>query len=497
MYSNPRCPVLSGRITAYQRLRLVLLALSIATTAVAIAKGAKHAKPKPAVATAGGSTAPAVQSPPVPPPTPPSSPLGALPTTAKPQASAASPPPVLSLPSANSVAPTALPAAGATTATPADAANIPAVTILSPVDGGQFSSSEVSLKLAVRLPSGTSLHSIRALVDGRTAAQTRGFGVTSAAPAPTDAQVSHVLTVPVPPRNLVLSVVAEGSSGKSAPTSVRLRWTGSGDNSESAAALQPKLFVLAIGVSEYQRPDLRLRFAAKDARDFAAAFRLQQRLLYRAVETKLLTDEQASKNNILDALEWLQKQTTAKDIAVLFLAGHGVTDPSTGSYYYLPHDADTAAMKRTMLPETDIRSTLAAIPGKVLFFLDSCHSGKVFDSSQLRAASDLSSFIGELSSADSGVVVFAASTGRQSSQEAVAWKNGAFTKAVLEGISGRADYQKTGRVTLNMLDLYISERVKELTDGRQTPTTAKPATIPDFPIAVTRDISNDDVEMVR
>lgn len=35
-----------------------------------------------------------------------------------------------------------------------------------------------------------------------------------------------------------------------------------------------------------------------------------------------------------------------------------------------------------------------------------------------------------------------------------------------------------------MLDLYVSERVKELTRGRQTPTTTKPATVPDFPVAV-------------
>lgn len=37
-----------------------------------------------------------------------------------------------------------------------------------------------------------------------------------------------------------------------------------------------------------------------------------------------------------------------------------------------------------------------------------------------------------------------------------------------------------------MLDLYISEREKELTGGKQTPTTAKPNTIQDYPIAVKR-----------
>ena len=64
-----------------------------------------------------------------------------------------------------------------------------------------------------------------------------------------------------------------------------------------------------------------------------------------------------------------------------------------------------------------------------------------------------------------------------------AWNNGAFTKALVEGIRGGAAY-RGDKITVNMLDLYISERVKELTGGRQTPTTAKPSTVPDFPIAL-------------
>ena len=83
-------------------------------------------------------------------------------------------------------------------------------------------------------------------------------------------------------------------------------------------------------------------------------------------------------------------------------------------------------------------------------------------------------------------MVFASSTGRQYSLEDKAWGNGAFTKALVEGIGGRADYHGKGKITINMLDLYLSERVKELTGGKQTPTTTKPQTIPDFPIAVKR-----------
>ncbi len=82
--------------------------------------------------------------------------------------------------------------------------------------------------------------------------------------------------------------------------------------------------------------------------------------------------------------------------------------------------------------------------------------------------------------------MFASSTGRQFSLERPEWSNGAFTKALLEGLSGKADYTKKGKISINMLDLYLSERVKELTEGQQTPTTTKPQTIQDFPIAIVK-----------
>ncbi len=94
--------------------------------------------------------------------------------------------------------------------------------------------------------------------------------------------------------------------------------------------------------------------------------------------------------------------------------------------------------------------------------------------------------VNDLTSAENGVIVFAASSGNQFSLENARWGNGAFTKALLEGISGKADFNQSGRITINMLDLYLSERVKVLTDGQQTPTTTKPKTIADFPVVMGR-----------
>ena len=137
------------------------------------------------------------------------------------------------------------------------------------------------------------------------------------------------------------------------------------------------------------------------------------------------------------------------------------------------------------MPFTDIKTTVQSLAGKTLFFIDTCHSGNVLGGRR-GLAEDINGIINELASAESGAVVFAASTGNQYSLEDAKWNNGAFTKALVEGINGRADYIGRGRITINMLDLYLSERVKELTGGKQTPTTAKPNTIQDFPIAVKR-----------
>ena len=56
----------------------------------------------------------------------------------------------------------------------------------------------------------------------------------------------------------------------------------------------------------------------------------------------------------------------------------------------------------------------------------------------------------------------------------------------MEGINGKADYTGKGRITTNMLDLYVSERVEDLTRGKHTPATAKPQTIPDFSLVLKR-----------
>ncbi len=349
----------------------------------------------------------------------------------------------------------------------------PMVRIVSPTHGTEVSRAEVIVSFTVRSPSGEPVTGVKALVDGRPVATERGLKLVGK-----DSETRD-LRVTVPERDAEISIIAENRYAASEPATVQVRWRGEVKREEFQVL--PKLYVLSIGVSDYKDKDLALKFAAKDAKDFAEAMLRQKGKLYRDVAVKILTDAGAIRDEIMDGLDWITKETTSKDVAMVFLAGHGVND-SAGIYYYLPSNADTERLRRTGVAFSDIKNTLASLAGKTILFVDTCHSGNVMGTR--RGVADINAVVNELSSAENGAVVFASSTGRQYSLEDPAWGNGAFTKAVVEGVGGKADYQGKGRITINMLDLYISERVKELTGGKQTPTTTKPQTIPDFPIAV-------------
>ena len=251
--------------------------------------------------------------------------------------------------------------------------------------------------------------------------------------------------------------------------------------------ISPKLYILAIGVGRFTSKDIpKLELTGKDVRDFVAELKKQQGKLYRAVETRVLVDQAATRDAIVDGLDWLQRQVTQHDIGMLFVSGHGTNDPQLG-YLYVPYNYDPEAVRRTGVNMKDFQKTLDSLAGKALFFIDTCHSGNVLGGrTRSLVPNDVSGVINELISAESGVVVFSTSTGRQEALEDAAWGNGAFTKALVEGLSGKADFRKSGRVTHKMLDLYITERVKELTKGKQSPVTQAPGGVPDFPLAVTR-----------
>ena len=197
--------------------------------------------------------------------------------------------------------------------------------------------------------------------------------------------------------------------------------------------------------------------------------------MYTKVETRVLTDEQATNRAILEGMEWLVRSATQRDVTVLFLSAHGFRDERQ-NYYLATHEIDPASLRSTGLRWSEVKNLIQDLPGKFLLFVDTCHSGGITGAKGL--ADDP---LRELVLEDTGAVVFSSSLPREVSLEDPRWGHGAFTKAFLDVTNDPAsDLNHDGYLSLSELNDRISERVKTLTSGRQHTAVEWPPTITNF-----------------
>ena len=368
-------------------------------------------------------------------------------------------------------------AAGQPTARAAAVSSLltPVIEIDDPKDLAREDRTEVQLGYSVRLPSASDTLRVEAQIDGVKIASDDHRLVDKG-----DARAG-ILHIKIPRRDSKVSVIAYNDHGASVPASIHLQWTGAGT--------EPKLtlYVLAIGVSNYRDPKVDLHYAAKDANDFVALAKAQAGGLYEKVILppghESLRDADATRDAILDGLDWIiHAVTDTNDVAMVFLAGHGMKTPDQ-HYRFLPYDYDDNRKERTTISDAELKDYLTKIGGKKIFFFDTCYAGAVMGTRATDVQPDVDKFANELKAAENGIIVFTSSSGNELSQEKDEWNNGAFTKAVVEGLHGAAARPEVPVIMISDLQGYVSRRVKELTSGNQRPMMAMPKTVEDFPIA--------------
>jgi uncharacterized caspase-like protein len=253
-------------------------------------------------------------------------------------------------------------------------------------------------------------------------------------------------------------------------------------------ALKPKLYALLVGVSDYVNPDYnKMRYGARDAESFAKVLEAQKGGLFADVQTKVVDD--ATQHNVFVGLEWLKQAATSRDLAIVFWSGHGFLDPKQ-KFWFLTREADIQQLRATAVSKDDLLEYVTDLPGKKVLFIDACHAAAamVVGSKGVDTTPDMNKLVNDFALKESGLVVYGASTGTEVAKEDDKWdRHGAFTKALIEAIGeGKASIDPTGRITTGMLDLYIEERVKDLTHGAQHPVMNRPVLLPDFPLALAR-----------
>jgi WD40 repeat protein len=234
-------------------------------------------------------------------------------------------------------------------------------------------------------------------------------------------------------------------------------------------AKNARLFILAIGINAYKNPALALNYARPDAESFSKSIAQKSKKLYRKVETVLLLDEEATKQNILNQLEAWKTEITKEDVFYFYYAGHGGTHEQ--EFYFIPTESvslyqgdklNEQAISATMLNEK-LRK-IAAL--KQVVVLDACHAGA---STQVLASRGLmeEKALAQLARS-SGIHIMAAAGSEQQAVEFGQLGHGVFTFALLEALEGKADGAPADqKVTIYELKSYLDDQVPELTKKYQ------------------------------
>lgn len=336
----------------------------------------------------------------------------------------------------------------------------PVVRILYPEDQSLFHTDVVKLKYQLLAQGLESSTKVTVMVDGVRQPDSRAV------------KQADMIEVDVPNRDCTIMLFAQNEKGNSIPATIRLI------RENVSEADLPRLFAVVVGVGDYKDEKLLpLKMTVKDANDFANVLRSKKGHPFTEVEVKLLCDQEATRGDIFEAMEWMGQEARPNDLCMFFFAGHGYRD-ERDRFFFMPYGGNT---KRTYecFSATDFKDAAEKINSKFIVFADACYSAGLLEGNRSAAAEH---FVEQLRRSKNGMLFYASSAGDTKSKEDPTWGNGAFTKALVEAFNGAARKDGDEGLSTRSLDAYLYEAVRKTTDYKQTPVFMNPSGIEHFNI---------------
>lgn len=232
---------------------------------------------------------------------------------------------------------------------------------------------------------------------------------------------------------------------------------------------EPHLYILSVGIDKYRNEKDNLKYAVKDAGDITDRLLKQSKTLYKPnnIHYELLTNGQATRENITRKIDELSRVIKPTDGFILFVAGHGVL--LQNQYYMLTHDyGGTINEKNTISSNAIIDMSKKIKSLSQLFIFDTCHAGGVdtiisglYDARMSVLAKKM------------GLHIYASANDRQAAIDGYK-NNGLFTYTLLDGLNNnrQADKYKDGTVSIAGLGEYskkMTTSISKQIGHEQTP----------------------------
>ena len=325
-------------------------------------------------------------------------------------------------------------------------------------------------KLKVDATSSTGLSRVRVFIDGRAAEEIPLTG----------RNAQKELTVPLTPAARWITAVAVDASGyESVPVGREL--PGATNASTS------RLFAIAIGTDHYvqipavcgddQKSSCDLAAARTDATRFAKSLEELQGSTYASVRVATFLDAKDLHGELIPKIREFVAAANENDTIMLFAAGHGFLDSSTGKFFLATLDSRLESLAATSIGWDELAAGFDGARARVIVFLDACHSGAAGNNGSNDDA--VSTFINRRAS----VAIIAAAKGREESLES--GEGGVFTTALVRAITTeRLITDSNGNGVIELAELYgaLKRRVVAATKGAQTPWIARNLMVGEAPL---------------
>ena len=200
-----------------------------------------------------------------------------------------------------------------------------------------------------------------------------------------------------------------------------------------------KTYVVCVGVQNYPGRENDLTLPVKDAKAMKQLFERNGN-----TEVILLTDQKATRANIIKAMRQMFSKATPNDAIAIYFSGHGSKGALTAYDEHLNYK---------VIRDIFVKSKA----GRRFALIDACHSGS------MRKTEGYAQLKGK------NIMFFLSSRTNETSIEYLQLKNGIFTDYLIRALKGGADADKNRVITAKELFDFVSAGVIKESKGEQHP----------------------------
>ena len=260
-------------------------------------------------------------------------------------------------------------------------------------------------------------------------------------------------------------------------------------NYSPAVKQKESIRFIGIGIDQFADNQYNLKYSAKDIRDLSKKLKEKYK---DDIIIDTLFNANVTVSNVKGLKQKLQ-QTSVNDKVIISYSGHGLLSKDY-DYYLSTYNVNFQMPEENGLAYDELENLLDSIPArKKLMLIDACHSGEV-DKEEGIAMNKIADSLGlskgiilgdsieqnqnlglknsfELMQSlfvnvgkSTGATIISAAAGNQFALERGDLKNGVFTYSLLEAM------EKNVTMKISELKKIVGERVEQLTNGMQKPT---------------------------